>query len=589
MASPYRQSSLYPEDYRGNPAVREGYIDGLKSAFGFGVGQQLPAMPAIPEATASVVDPMTGQPMSPQMLQQVTQGMDPIASAALWAQQYPNESMAGAKMAMSATPGVGIIPGAYDMAVNPSQRTLGNIGLELAGGAGDLAKVGMVGMAGMARNADSDVLAHIKETLSIRKPGTPTTKPTVDPAEDPLQYPIEKPEFPNATPYRDKKNKLAYKPSIAYLRPAPTSGRLKYGDKTPKMGDMETANARQVTYAPGPDMLPMQFLRPEDLLNRPWVTSMADTSRGNMERIVDIDGTPMNSIMYGGQNYMLQPYDGLWASERGAVGGMLNNARRAADLPGAQGSPLFLPYQMGPTSPDFATMTSDVMLNYGRKNMPAKVKRAFDKRVREGKFNDKGKLQAGTDYQPIEDWPGIDNVSPEYMAQLEGEPRKAVIKAMDEAYMTSPDSGALSYTDARSMITAPDQTAPSPGRFMNVGEIDLDAPIIQSYHPTYSHMLPGSYVGTFPGQNANLFDARPMVRSKPQAFDKKGNLTEEAYGDPEGNILFTDYRRDRRGDIVTPGNVSGEAQKAIQAGAFGLFTEEILEDMIRRGAFLMPD
>ncbi len=64
---------------------------------------------------------------------------------------------------------------------------------------------------------------------------------------------------------------------------------------------------------------------------------MADTSRGDLSRVVSVNDQPVDMVRFGGQDYMRQPKNVekgvLWASDAGAVTGLSNAARAAAQLP----------------------------------------------------------------------------------------------------------------------------------------------------------------------------------------------------------------------------------------------------------------
>ena len=150
--------------------------------------------------------------------------------------------------------------------------------------------------------------------------------------------------------------------SMIGMNPAKNANHLK------RVGDADKIKQAEVE---GGALVAPQKIRPEDLLNRPYVSNMADTSVGDNSIITSIDGVPVDVNREGGFDFMRQPEnveDGrLWASDRGAVSGILNSASEAMALPGAQGSPLMLPWSMTPgRSSDFAHFSANLGAQHGR-------------------------------------------------------------------------------------------------------------------------------------------------------------------------------------------------------------------------------
>jgi len=174
-----------------------------------------------------------------------------------------------------------------------------------------------------------------------------------------------------------------------------------------RVGDPESVNTMKLDVEPGVDLAPSRLLSAEDLEGRGFVSGMADTSRGDLSRVVSVNDQPVDMVRFGGQDYMRQPQNVekgvLWASDAGAVTGLSNAARAASQLPGVNRSPVYIPYQMGGASTDFATMTSDIMVPIARQNMKKADKKALDKRIREGAGTKTG------EFKPQPDWPGIDS------------------------------------------------------------------------------------------------------------------------------------------------------------------------------------
>lgn len=317
-----------------------------------------------------------------------------------------------------------------------------------------------------------------------------------------------------------------------------------------RVGDPDSVNGLEVTYEAGADLAPNDLLKAEDIINRPYVSTMADTSRGGLETLSSINGEEYSAIMHGGQDYMRQPYNFnkgiLWASDQKAIPSMFNAANAAGELKGASGSPLFMPYQMGGQSTDFATMSTDIMVPYASKNMSKKAKKALDKRIREGKGKKRG----------LPDWVGIDHPDAQTYLLNGGAKRKDVMNALDEFR----DEGSLSLSQVRAMIVDPQQTTPSAGQILNVGEFNLGSLPTKGNHPTYNMDLRGQHLGRV-NSGFNIVEANPIRRSDMASF-------------PE---VWRGKGYDIDGALPSP------VQKAMQGGMIGVLNQPIVDDMVKRG------
>lgn len=317
-----------------------------------------------------------------------------------------------------------------------------------------------------------------------------------------------------------------------------------------RVGDPDSVNGLEVTYEAGEELAPNTLLKAEDIINRPYVSTMADTSRGGLETLSSINGEEYKAMMHGGQDYMRQPYNFnngiLWASDEKAIPSMFNAAKAASELKGASGSPLFMPYQMGGQSTDFATMSTDIMVPYAINNMSKKSKKALDERIRNGSGKKRG----------LADWPGIDHPDAQNYLLNGGAKRKDVMYALDEFR----DQGSLSLSQVRAMIVDPKQTQPMPGQIINVGEFDMSKLPTRGKHPTYNMDLPGQHLGRVnPG--FNIVQANPIRRSDMASF-------------PE-------VWRGKGYDI--DGALPSQVQKAMQGGMIGVLDQPIVDDMVKRG------
>jgi hypothetical protein len=323
-----------------------------------------------------------------------------------------------------------------------------------------------------------------------------------------------------------------------------------------RVGDPESVNTMKLDVEPGVDLAPSRLLSAEDLEGRGFVSGMADTSRGDLSRVVSVNDQPVDMVRFGGQDYMRQPKNVekgvLWASDAGAVTGLSNAARAAAQLPGVSRSPVYIPYQMGGASTDFATMTSDIMVPIARQNMKKADKKALDKRIREGAGTKTG------EFKPQPDWPGIDSPKADEWLANAGGNRKAVTKAIDEYR----DVAGINLSQARAAIVDPSQLTPRVGNLRQAGVLDLMQPAQPGIHPSYNTDLMGSYLGEF-GEGANLLaDLNPLIRSSkkpfvPEMIARGHNLDAPALPAPVG--------------------------KAMQAGLIGAFDQATLDELIKKG------
>lgn len=317
-----------------------------------------------------------------------------------------------------------------------------------------------------------------------------------------------------------------------------------------RVGDVDSVNNMNVEYEAGPQTLNLPMLRAEQLLNRPYVSTMADTTRGRGETVTKVDDVEVDATMHGGQDHMARPGNvqegSLWASAEGAVSGIMNAARQASELPGAEGKPLFMGYGMAGTSPMFATFTGDVALPVAQARMSPAAKKALDKRIREGS----GKVTG------VKEWPGIDSPDVYDFMLGAGGNRKKVLDALDEFR----GEGALNSSQVRAIVTDPRQLNPQVGALMNVGEIDVNRNPFPSLHPTYNTSVPGTPLGQF-GSGFNVLEAKPYNRS---------------------GQLFTEEMQSRGHDLSAD-KLPAQVGKAMQAGLIGVLDEDIINDLVARG------
>jgi len=343
------------------------------------------------------------------------------------------------------------------------------------------------------------------------------------------------------------------------------------GQKSPmiqRIGDIERSNEMVVDMTPSV-LNEIPIIQAEQIVDRPYVSTMADISRGGLETVRSINGTPMNVVVgRGGQDYMFQPNTGLWASEQSPASGILNASREAAQRFPSNRTPLFAPYQMKGNSTDFATMTLDLMVPYAQRNMSNASKQDLDRFIRNivvsKKVGPEGN-QRTVQTRPFrrggnQEWRGLDDPNiTEYLYSIGGN-RKYISDALDRYR----DAGSLSISQARNIIADPNQYTPTAGTLLNVGEFFRNSRLSPSTHPTYSQDISGRGLGRF---NApfTLAEANPYTR-----------LT----GTNEGRSLFDVVQS--AGRELNPLDMGSETG-LMKAGLLGYFDQNIVDDMIRRG------
>ena len=323
-----------------------------------------------------------------------------------------------------------------------------------------------------------------------------------------------------------------------------------------RVGDPESVNTMKLEVEPGVELLPSRQLSAADLEDRGFVSGMADTSRGDLSRVVAVNDQPVDMVRFGGQDYMRQPYNAergiLWASDKGAVTGLTNAAKAALEISGGRREPLYIPYQMGGSSTDFATMTADIMVPIAKQNLNKTKKRALDKRIREGAGSKKN------EFKPQPDWPGIDSPkAAEWLANAGGD-RKAITKAIDEFR----DDAGINLSQARAAIVDAEQMAPRVGNLRQAGILDLARTPEAGRHPSYNTDIMGAYLGQF-GEGANVLDdLNPLIRSSRTPFV------------PEMIA---------RGHDLSGATIPAPVGKAMQPGLIGMFDQATIDELIRKG------
>ena len=226
-----------------------------------------------------------------------------------------------------------------------------------------------------------------------------------------------------------------------------------------------------------------------DFLGRPFVTSMAD--RTNVGMLQSINGVPINTNMQGGQDYMFNNPEQVWASAKNPVNQILNVSKVLKETTGQ--NPIYLPWRMAPTGGDFANMTGETMLKYMSNNMSKTAQRGVNSDIKEFIPNFKG----------IGSEEGIDQ-----FRNAPDKARKALKNLLDTKYR---NEGGLSIGEARLAVADPRQLNKRDAGIMNVGEIFADSPMIaQSGHKAYPKGIAGQGLGLL-DRDFSIFQLMPNV------------------------------------------------------------------------------
>lgn len=229
-----------------------------------------------------------------------------------------------------------------------------------------------------------------------------------------------------------------------------------------------------------------------DYEGRPFITSMSDrTAAGG-----DLLG--VNDVMFkrpvhlhGGQDYMFNNPNQVWASAQNAVSPILKNAEMLKEVTGQ--NPLYIPWRMAPTSGDFAHMTGESMIAHAEAAMDKADKKLLNNAIKD----------------ILPNWKGVD--SAESIAQYRSAPktvRDSIMQVMDRDFR---NAGGLNIGQARLAVTDPRQINAAEGGIQNIGEIYAGQPIImKSGHPSYPRGVAGQGLGTI-DQEHNIFELLPNV------------------------------------------------------------------------------
>ena len=229
-----------------------------------------------------------------------------------------------------------------------------------------------------------------------------------------------------------------------------------------------------------------------DFEGRPFITSMSDRTAagGDLLGVNDVMfKRPVH--LYGGQDYMFNNPNQVWASAQQAVSPIIKNAEMLKEITGQ--NPLYIPWRMAPTSGDFAHMTGESMLGYAEAAMSRGDKKQLNSAIKD----------------LIPNWKGVDNA--ESIAQYRAAPkvvRDSIMQIMDRDFR---NAGSLNIGQARLSVTDPRQINAAEGGIQNVGEIFAGQPMImKSGHPSYPRGVAGQGLGMLE-ENRNIFELLPNV------------------------------------------------------------------------------
>jgi len=219
----------------------------------------------------------------------------------------------------------------------------------------------------------------------------------------------------------------------------------------------------------------------------PFITSMADRSGTGL--LTEINGILLNNPVerQGGQNYMFENPNQVWASGEKPVKDITDLASILKQTTGKD--PLYIPWIMSPSGGDFANMTGETMLSYAQAAMSPSVKSKLDKRIK-NTF--------------ISDWKGLDDpASLDQFRSLSDTKRKLMKQQLlDKEFR---NEGGLSLGEARLAIADPNQLTAKDAQIMNIGQVFADQPIIPvSGHRAYPRGVAGQGLGVT-DRDLNIF------------------------------------------------------------------------------------
>lgn len=300
----------------------------------------------------------------------------------------------------------------------------------------------------------------------------------------------------------DLPEKMADQPLLNLPDPRTLSGPMKstVGKaikplSVPAVRQREKLRAAGETVIDESAMRPGRLMDPEELLGGVLVPVLGDRTRAG-SRLQEVRGVPLRGALEleGGPGFAEQHAGtgAAWASMKGAASGKQRNITAAAEETGR------VPYgvyaAMSPEGSNFSHHVAEGMLRQVPSlDISKTAKRDFDRFVRE--------KAAST--QRIPDWVGLD--ADEAMDQIlgrgdfpmegSGNIRKNLVSAMGSAQFR--DRGFPSYWDTLEAVNDPRLAGQPVGASgLAVFEGKPGEPLIrETMHSSYSHDIPGDYVG----------------------------------------------------------------------------------------------
>lgn len=277
----------------------------------------------------------------------------------------------------------------------------------------------------------------------------------------------------------------------------------------------------------------------EDAIGRGYVLGEADrTMAGGL--ITSINGVKLNFPvdMRGGQGFPLDTAGYGWASDKGAVTGLIGKLTEASK--GTGKNPLMLPFTMAPSGGDFAPFNGNIMLSYANAAMDKKTKKALDAAIK--KID---KTWVGVDSPMQQVW--FDSADPKVRGQI--------VNLLDRDFR---NKGGFSLGEARLSVTAPEQLNAADASLQSVIEIDLVKGVAGRQHPAYNTTMYGQSLGR---------------ADRGSAFDIAGDYVNkggERFGDkwPSSGQEFNALQ----GKAKTDANYT-----LLRTKPYGLITEKIAE------------
>jgi hypothetical protein len=363
-----------------------------------------------------------------------------------------------------------------------------------------------------------------------------------------------------------------------------------------RVGDADSVNSMEVEFS-NPTLSQVPIARAEDLIDRGYYTGITDTSRSGLDVVNSVNKVPINSVMRGGTFWGFQDEQvgkgHAFSSAETAVAGQLNRAELALEKSPRKDGAVFVPHGMIPgSSSDFATQSADIAVPYAQQVLSRADKEALDLRIRSGK---------GKKYEPIPNWPGIDNANPQYLQSIGGR-RKDVLYALDEFR----DAGALSLSQVRAIVTDPQQMDAPWGAVNSFYLMNPDfyakgnKAFGESSHPAYAAAKFGRPLGAS-SEGFDILNLNPSIGTRQAGevnfYDEMSSRADIAKQNLNAAILSGDTRRIGAarsalqgydfGNFGAGGGAGSSIQATLKAGGQGVFTRDIIDEMVRQ-ALIVP-